>query len=173
MTIFKKQIKLQSKANSVTFLDVTEHVKNAINESGIENGVVHVISPHTTCSVFFEEFDHDFTDDDQGYLNSDLNDALESIIPTNTHEGQYRYPGPLHYEAVLSWPNAESYIPKGDRTALLNADAHLKSSILGSSETFEVDAGKLAMGTTGYIYFVDFDQTRERTRTCRVVVMGA
>ena len=172
MTIYKQQIKLQSKADAVTFLDVTRQVKDAIRDSGIENGVVHVISPHTTCSVFFEEFDHDTTDGDQGFLNLDLNDVLSSIIPGNTHEGQYRYPGPKHYDAVLSWPNAEAYIPGGDRTALLNADAHLKSSMLGSSETFEVDAGTLAMGTTGYIYFVDFDQTRARTRTCRIVIMG-
>ena len=45
----------------------------------------------------------------------------------------------------------------GDRSALWNADAHLKATILGSSETFEVSDGKLAVGKTGYIYFADFD----------------
>ena len=94
------------------------------------------------------------------------------MFPDNTHEGQYRYPGNKHYEAVLAWDNAEDYIPGGDRTALLNADAHLKATLLGSSETFEIDEGKLAVGTTGYIYFVDFDRTRERDRKCRVVIMG-
>ena len=32
--------------------------------------------------------------------------------------------------------------------------------------------GKLALGVTGYIYFVDFDRSRARQRKCRVVVMG-
>ena len=32
--------------------------------------------------------------------------------------------------------------------------------------------GKLGAGTTGYVYFVDFDRTRERTRKCRITVIG-
>ena len=60
----------------------------------------------------------------------------------------------------------------GDRTALFNGDAHLKSTLLGSSETFEVDNGKLGVGTTGYVYFADFDRTRPRTRKCKIVVLG-
>lgn len=172
MKLYKTQLELQSSGSTPTFIDITPDVKKAIADSGVENGVIHVISPHTTCSVFFEEFDHDMTEDNQGFLNLDLNDVLTQLIPDNDHEGQYRYPGERHYQAVLSWPNAEAYIPGGDRKALLNADAHLKSSLLGSSETFEIDQGKLAVGTTGYIYFVDFDRTRPRPRKCRIVIMG-
>jgi thiamine phosphate synthase YjbQ (UPF0047 family) len=82
------------------------------------------------------------------------------------------YPGPEHYADVASWPDAEAYLPGGDKTALLNCDAHMKATLLGSSATLEVDGGKLAVGTTGYVYFVDFDRTRERGRRCRVIVMG-
>jgi hypothetical protein len=34
------------------------------------------------------------------------------------------------------------------------------------------DNGNLSVGITGYIYFVDFDCTRFRTRKCKVVVLG-
>ena len=51
-------------------------------------------------------------------------------------------------------------------------ESHLKSTLLGSSETFEVDNGKLGVGTTGYVYFADFDRTRPRTRKCKIVVLG-
>lgn len=172
MILYKTQLDLQSTGDAPSFIDVTSNVKDAIKASGVENGVIHVISPHTTCSVFFEEFDHDLTKDGQGFLNLDLNDVLQAFIPNNDYEGQYRYPGKKHYEAVLAWPNASDYIPNGNRKALLNADAHLKSSLLGSSETFEIDAGRLAVGTTGYIYFVDFDRTRSRKRKCRIIIMG-
>ena len=53
-----------------------------------------------------------------------------------------------------------------------NGDAHLKATILGSSETLAVVDGKLAIGKTGYVYFADFDKTRERTRKYRVVIIG-
>ena len=49
---------------------------------------------------------------------------------------------------------------------------HLKSTLLGSSETFEVDKGKRGVGTTGYVYFADFDRTRPRTRKCKIIVLG-
>lgn len=172
MKLFKETIHLKSHGETPTFFDITKEVQSIIKKSKVESGVMHVISPHTTCSVFFEEYDHDEDENGDRFLNLDLNDVLKKIIDDNTHEGQYRYPGQKHYDAVLSWDNAEDYIPKGDRTALLNADAHLKATLIGSSETFEIDQGKLAVGTTGYIYFVDFDRTRERNRKCRVIIMG-
>ncbi|MEG2898463.1 MAG: YjbQ family protein, partial [Eubacterium sp.] len=46
------------------------------------------------------------------------------------------------------------------------------STILGSSETFDVDQGQLGVGKTGYVYFVDFDRTRARTRKCKIIVIG-
>lgn len=172
MKVYKEQINLTSHGKTPSFFDITPQVKEAIKNSGIQNGTCTVISPHTTCSVFFEEFVHDFTEDGDEFLQVDLNNVLQKIIPDNIAEGQYNYPGEEHYKDVATWPDAEAYLPNGDRTALLNCDAHLKSTILGSSEVFEVDNGKLGVGTTGYVYFVDFDRTRSRTRKCKIIVMG-
>ena len=69
-------------------------------------------------------------------MQLDLNDVLKKLIPDELKEGQYRYPGEKHYQAVASWPDAEAYLPNGDRTALLNGDAHLKATLIGSSEPF-------------------------------------
>ena len=63
-------------------------------------------------------------------------------------------------------------LPGGDRRALLNADAHLKSTLLGSSATLEVDEGKLGVGSTGYVYFVDFDRAEGRNRKCKIIIIG-
>ena len=86
--------------------------------------------------------------------------------------GGYRYPGPEHYADVATWPDAEVYVPAGDKTQLLNAEAHLKATLIGSSQVFAVTDGTLAVGVTGYIYFVDFDRSRPRPRKCQIVVMG-
>ena len=171
MKVYKETIKLQSKGGNPTFLNITPEIRAAIAASGVQNGICTVISPHTTCAVFFEEFAHDI-DEATGMesLQVDLNNALKKIIPDHITKEQFVYPGEEHYKAVESWPDAEAYLPGGDRTALFNGDAHLKASILGSSETFEVDNGKLGVGTTGYIYFVDFDRTRPRK--CKVIIIG-
>ena len=71
-----------------------------------------------------------------------------------------------------SWLNAEAYLPCGDRRALWNGDAHLRSTLIGGSATFEVEDGKLQMNGLASIYFVDFDRTRERTRKVKVIVIG-
>ncbi|MDO4197351.1 MAG: YjbQ family protein [Erysipelotrichaceae bacterium] len=173
MAVYKKVITgLMSKGKVPTYINVTEEVRKIVEESGIQNGIVTVMSPHTTCSVFFEEYDHDEMPDGTTFLQQDLDNALAKIIPDQTAWGQYFYPGVKHFEAVESWPDIDKYLPGGDRTALYNCDAHLRSTIIGASQTFEVDNGKLLMSVTGYIYFVDFDRSRPRERKCRVVVIG-
>ncbi|HIX68205.1 MAG TPA: YjbQ family protein [Candidatus Anaerostipes excrementavium] len=172
MAVYKEQISVQSHGKTPTYVDITPQVKEAIEKSGIQNGTCTVISPHTTCSVFFEEFVHDYNENGDEFLQEDLNHVLEKIIPDQTSADIYVYPGEKHYEAVESWPNAAEYLPDGDRTALWNCDGHLKATLIGSSQVFEVDEGKLGVGTTGYIYFADFDRTRPRTRKCKIIVMG-
>ncbi len=43
-----------------------------------------------------------------------------------------------------------------------NAAAHIKASIIGSSETILVDGGSLALGTWQGIFFCEFDGPRNR-----------
>ena len=66
MAIYKEQINLKSHGTTPTFINITPQVKEAIANSGIQSGIVTIISPHTTCSVFFEEYVHDFTEAGDG-----------------------------------------------------------------------------------------------------------
>ena len=43
-----------------------------------------------------------------------------------------------------------------------NSDAHIKSSLVGASETIPIDEGKLVLGTWQAIYFCEFDGPRQR-----------
>lgn len=172
MKIFREKIQIESRGGIPTYTDITKEVRKAIEDSGVKEGIVTVVSPHTTCAVFYEEFAHDKNEAGVESLQEDLNNVLEKIIPNHTSAETYVYPGEEHYQAVESWPNAAEYLPNGDRTALWNGDAHLKATIIGSSETFDVDNSQLGVGTTGYVYFVDFDITRPRTRKCSITVIG-
>ena len=54
----------------------------------------------------------------------------------------------------------------------LNTDAHLRSALIGRSESIPIVQAKLELGEHGRIYFADFDGTRPRTRIVRVQVVG-
>ncbi|MCR5066506.1 MAG: YjbQ family protein [Erysipelotrichaceae bacterium] len=173
MTVYREEITgIQSKGVSPTYVNITQEIKDIIARSGIQNGIVNVISPHTTCSVFFEEYVHDTMPNGKEFIQQDLDNVLAKIIPDQTAWGQYFYPGLKHFEDVESWPDYLKYLPSGTREELFNADAHLKATIIGSSQTFALEDGKLGMGQTGYIYFVDFDRTHPRSRRCKVVIIG-
>ncbi len=172
MGVYKGQIQVETQAGRPTYIDVTPQVADIVCQSGIKEGIVVVISAHTTCAVFSEEYDHDHTPTGETFLQADLDDGLGKIFPEQNDWDTYRYPGLAHFEAVESWPNAASYLPGGDRRALWNGDAHLRSTVVGGNQTFEVGEGKLQMNGLASIFFVDFDRTRERKRRIRVVVVG-
>jgi thiamine phosphate synthase YjbQ (UPF0047 family) len=54
----------------------------------------------------------------------------------------------------------------------LNTDAHLRSCMLGRSESIPIVEGEVITGEFGRIYFVDFDSTRPRQRHVHVQVVG-
>ena len=62
-------------------------------------------------------------------------------------------------------------VPAGDRYQHLegNADAHIKATIVGSSETLLVKGGRLSLGTWQGVFFCEFDGPRTRRVVIRVL----
>lgn len=164
MTVYCSAIEIQTQAR-VTFHDVTDDVAAALAASGIVRGIAVVSSPHTTCSVLIQEASHDRTFFDVEFLMQDLVDTLEKLAPTCTAEGQYRHPGPAHIAGAVADRGEQPWWS-------LNVDGHLRSVLLGRSETVQVVDGALNLGEFGRVYFVDFDQVRARPRRVLVTVMG-
>jgi len=147
-----------------TFHDVTEQVEATLARSGIKNGVLIVFSQHTTCSVLIQEAADDVNYWGTELLMQDLVNVLERVIPTCRTEGQYLHPGPKHIEAAAGRDELPAWS--------LNTDAHLRSVILGRSQTIPVVDSRMTLGEFGRIYFADFDQVRARERTVRVQILG-
>lgn len=57
----------------------------------------------------------------------------------------------------------------GYRHAEGNSDAHIKSSLIGCSETVVVEEGDLVLGTWQGIYFCEFDGPRHREYVVKLV----
>ena len=170
MKIYKDTLLLTSNGARATYHNITDQVKEIVAKSGVKNGLCVVQSQHTTCSVFFEEFVHDTDFNGDEFLQVDLNRILDRIIPRElTENTDYRYPGPKHLDFLMNL-NDPNY--PADPGTILNGDAHIRGSLFGASESFIIEDGKTLTGTVGYIYFVDWDQNRVRTRKCHVMVMG-
>ncbi len=166
MSVVNEKFQMQSDGLHPTFHDVTKQVKAIAEKSGINNGTCVVYSHHTTCSVMTQECSHDKTYFGLEYLQQDLCNIMEKLIPTCRVEGQYMHPGKEHIEFAMSLGTEE-----GEFTSL-NTEAHLRSVFFGRSETILIVDGELQLGDFGYIYFIDWDQVRARKRTCQVQVMG-
>ena len=162
--VFKKTFKVQSRDRHITFHNVTAELKDAIKECGIKNGIAVVYSHHTTCCVITQECAFDMSMTGLETLQQDLVNVMDKMVPECKYEGMYLHPG----------PKALAFAEEHDEDAwgCHNTDAHLRSSIIGRSETIVIDDGEADLGEFGFVYFIDFDDTRARTRTVQVMIIG-
>lgn len=171
MKVYSEELILRSNGKRVTYHNIKNQVLAAVTASGIKDGMCLVQSPHTTCSVIFEEFVHDRDFNGDEFLQGDLNRILDKMVPRELSENvNYRYPGPKHVDFLHELQDNPQY--QGDEATILNGDAHIRASLFGASESFVVKNGVILTGDVGSIYFVDWDQNRERNRKCEVMVMG-
>ncbi len=163
MSVFHDCFQIESDRRP-TFHDVTEQVQASLAKSGIRNGILLVYYQHTTCSVLIQEASDDTNYWGTELLMQDLVNVLERIIPTCRTEGQYLHPGPRHIQAAAGREELPSWS--------LNTDAHLRSVLMGRSQSIPVVDGAMLLGEFGRIYFADFDQVRARQRNVRVQIVG-
>jgi len=164
MKIIQERITVTSTGMRPTFHTVTDDVKAMVERSGVKSGLCVVYSRHTTCAVMIDEDSFDKAYTGLTYLQQDLVDVFEKAIPMCRKEGQYMHPGPEL--TVFAAEHGE------DKPGTLNTDAHLKSSIVGRSESIPITNGSLELGEFGHIYFIDFDHTRARERQVIVQIIG-
>ena len=163
MAVYQEAIEVQSQMVP-TFHDVTKQTRSAVEKSEVNNGILVVYSQHTTCSVMIQEESHDVNYWGTKTIMQDLVQALETIVPTCTSEGQYLHPGPEHIKDAVQRKELPGWS--------LNTDAHLRSIFMGRSESIPIIEGKIELGEFGRIYFADFDQVRARKRTVRFQIVG-
>ena len=97
-------------------------------------------------------------------MQQDFVDIFDAIVPVCKREGMYLHPQKKALAFALEHGE--------DARGCHNTDAHLRSALIGRSESITVIGGSPDLGDFGRIYFVDFDQTRARKRTVQVTVLG-
>jgi secondary thiamine-phosphate synthase enzyme len=125
------------------FIPITGEVRDIVRASGVRDGVVYVITAHTTTGIAVNE--------SLECLESDLQEMLCRLVPDN---GTYAHARFLHsYGAMAS-----------------NATSHQKAHLTGSHCVFPVSAGEVVLGHAQDIYLCEFDGPQRRT--VNVTVMG-
>ncbi len=166
MICYNEKIIVQSTGGHPSFHDISEKVKEAVMRSGVKQGICTIYSHHTTCSVMIQELSHDRNFYGLEYLQQDLCNLMEKLVPTCRTEGQYMHPGPAHIDFAMN------EVGEVGEWTCLNTDAHLRSCLFGRSESIVLEEGRLDLGEFGHIYMIDWDQVRARERVVQIQIIG-
>jgi secondary thiamine-phosphate synthase enzyme len=118
-------------------IDITTLVKDVVDRSGIQNGLVNIYAQGATGAIMIQEnWDES--------VQTDVVNLLRKMIPQGVwlHDAQDG-----------------------------NGDAHLKSGLVGPSETIPLIEGELGLSTWQNIFFCEFDGPRKERRVVCTILM--
>jgi secondary thiamine-phosphate synthase enzyme len=116
----------------IEIVDITDEVRAWVESSGVREGLLTVMSPHTTARVTLNEREAE--------LQKDMRRFLERIAPAGADYGHDRAP-------VDDRPNAHS---------------HLLGLFMTATETIPVSDGALEIGGWQSLFFIDLDGPRPK-----------
>jgi secondary thiamine-phosphate synthase enzyme len=132
---FIKKIQINT-VHETELINITDDVCKLIEDSGIRDGFVMVMSLHTTTAITVNEGLPD--------IEADIQSMLEKLVPSDE---VYRH---------------ARFLPSDGQMAV-NAVSHLRSALLGFECCFPLQDGKMVMGTRQTIYLVELDGPQNRT----------
>ncbi|TAK95584.1 YjbQ family protein [Patescibacteria group bacterium] len=137
MRIRKQKIEIESRTQ-IDFMNITDLVQEAVDNSGIRDGQVLVYAPHTTMGVVVNH--------NEPMLIQDFMRLLYRIAPI---EDQYSHD---LFE-----------LRRGHRSdGRSNGHSHCKSLLTGVNVTIPIEHGKLMLADKQAIFALDFDGARKR-----------
>lgn len=131
--LYEKQVE---SSHEFEMILITDEVKKTVEESGIKNGMVAVITKHTTTGIMINEA--------LPCVEKDIELQLERLVPTD-------------------YPYVHTHMLPTYGTCSGNSPGHLKSMLAGNHCIFPVIDGKMMTGGEQNIYFVEFDGLQRRS----------
>jgi secondary thiamine-phosphate synthase enzyme len=121
------------------FVNITEEVRAAVQESGVQEGLCLVNAMHITASVFIN--------DDEAGLHEDYKRWLEKLAPYDPSPQAYRH----------------------NRTGEENGDAHHKRQVMGREVVVAISGGTLDFGPWEQIFYGEFDGRRPKRVLIKII----
>ena len=142
MKIKLEKLEVQTRKDQ-ELVDMTPEVERVIKESGVKNGVVNIMTMHTSSGIVVTE--------GLPCLEMDVLNQLEKLAPD---QGNYYHNRYLDIDGRLGF----------------NAGAHLRGVLSGYTAFFPIEDGKIVKGSRQRIYFAEYDGPL--ARTCCIQVLG-
>jgi len=136
-----KTVRLRS-VREFQMIKITGEVADFVARSGVQNGLVAVITAHTTTGIMMNE--------SLPCVEEDIEEALERLIPKDS---SYMH---AHFRPSYG-------------TTCGNSPGHLKSMLSGNNCILPVQDGKMVIGHAQDIYFVEFDGLKMRSYFIEVI----
>lgn len=142
MKIILQKIEIQSRKGK-ELIDLTPQVERVVEESGVKEGLVNVLTMHTSSGIIVTE--------GLPCLEMDVLNHLDKLAPD---QGNYYHNRYLEIDGRLGF----------------NAGAHLRSIIGGIQVSFPIEGGRIVRGSRQRIYFAEYDGPL--ARTCCIQILG-
>ena len=118
------------------WIRITEQMMKAVKESGVQNGMVTVLTKHTTTGIAVNE--------SLECLEYDLDSFLSRLVPED-------------------YPYVHARMLKDYGSTAGNPTGHIKAHITGNHCHFPIVDGELVKGGAQDVYFCEFDGPSQRT----------
>lgn len=135
------RIEIQTR-HETELINITPHVHELVETSGVQNGTVFILSLHTTTGITVNEGLPD--------LEADITNMIHGLVPD---EQGYKH---------------ARFLPSDGQMAV-NATSHLRGALLGFQAYFPLQDGKMVTGSRQTIYFVELDGPQIRTYVVQIL----
>lgn len=158
---------------AISVEDLTPSLQKLLQQSGMKNGVVNVISRHTTTAITINER--------ESRLAQDMAECFLQLVPPDERSSSEASQKGVRYKHndIDKRPDSDEEAQRcrdngwdiDDPVELqkwrdqepINAHSHLLSMLLGSSESIPVVDGEMVIGQWQSVLLVDLDGPRDRT----------
>jgi thiamine phosphate synthase YjbQ (UPF0047 family) len=134
------------------FVRITDDVQRAVDESGVQEGMVLVSAMHITAAVW--------VNDNEPGLHADTLEWLDKIAPPS-----WKDPTNDVSRQLMPDPGDYRHHAGGED----NGDAHFKNLLTHHQVILPVTAGKLDLGPWQAVFYCEFDGRRNKRLVIKVM----
>src|SRR4051812_17929116 len=134
------------------FVRITDDVQEAVDDSGVSEGMVLVSAMHITAGVW--------VNDDEPGIQADALEWLDKPAPPS-------WKGPANDVARQLSPAPGDY--RHHRSGEDNGDAHLKNLLVHQQVVLPITAGRLDLGPWQAVFYTEFDGGRPKRLVIKVI----
>jgi len=128
---------------STELINITDQIRQIVQNSGVENGIVNIFTQHVTTALTINE--------DDPKLEEDIARFMVNAVPQDDSYAHHHF------------------FRKDGRMAV-NAYSHIRASLLGANLTIPLQGGDMVLGGRQNLYLVELDGPQ--LRGLAVQIMG-